>query len=574
MKILLIYPHFLEYRIHEEEISIPPQGIYYVAAVLKDSHYDVEILNWHNIHRTPEKIKAVLQAKNPAIIGFSILHANRWGAIEIAKIARELNPDVKVVFGGIGATYLWEHLLTHFPQIDYVVIGEGEYSFLNLVRYIEGGAKADIRKISGIAYRRNERAVRTDCDDFVRDLDTFPNPARYFAFQHVSLTRGCPADCTFCGSPDYWGRKVRFHSPDYFVDELAHLYRNGITYFFFCDDTFTLNKKKVVAVCRKILERKLSIVWQAISRVDMVNEEILYWMRRAGCIQISYGVESGSEKIRRYLKKDFTQQQIEKAFSLTALYGIMSRAYFIYGCPGETLDTIQETIDLMCRIKPLSTIFYILDIFPGTALYNEYKSKNKISDDIWLKRIEDILYFETDPQLNREQILAFGKKLRTAFYENLPGFVQGLELVDNQELYPLHADFLSRLAMTFDHGDYSGIEAVRGKAQLAVDLYEKALSYNPDPRAYLGLGIHRQKAGQYSASTKILAEGIGHFPRHEQLNMCLGVSYMNLGEYEKALACFLPFEQDEQALRFMAGCYQAMNQLEKAEAVLRKIRSE
>ena len=306
----------------------------------------------------------------------------------------------------------------------------------------------------------------------------------------------------------------------------------------------------------------------------MVNEEILYWMRRAGCIQISYGVESGSEKIRRYLNKDFSLQQIESAFSLTTQYGIMSRAYFIYGCPGETPDTIQETIDLMCRINPLSAIFYILDIFPGTALYTEYKRKNKISDDIWLKRIEDLLYFETDPQLTRENILAFGKQLRTAFYENLADFVQALELVDKPELYPLHADFLSRLAMTFDHGDYSGIETIRGKTQIAVDLYEKALSYHPDPRAYLGLGIHHQKAGQYADSVEILAEGIGNYPRHEQLNMCLGVSYMNLGEYERALACFLPFQQGEQALRFMAGCYQAMNQHEKAEAVIRKIRSE
>jgi anaerobic magnesium-protoporphyrin IX monomethyl ester cyclase len=416
--------------------------------------------------------------------------------------------------------------------------------------------------------------VRTDCDDFVRDLDAFPNPARYFDFQHVSLTRGCPADCTFCGSPDFWGRKVRFHSADYFVDELTHLYRKGITYFFFCDDTFTLNKKKVIAVCRKILEKKLNIVWQAISRMDLVNEELLYWMRRAGCIQISYGVESGSEKIRRYLKKDFTRQQIEMAFSLTTRYGIMSRAYFIYGCPGETPDTIQETIDLMCRIKPLSTIFYILDIFPGTALYSEYKSKHNVSDDIWLKRIEDILYFETDPQLTREKILAFGKKLRTAFYENLPFFVQALELVDNHELYALHADFLSRLAMTFDHGDYSKIAAIRGKGQLAVDLYQKALAYHPDPRAYLGLGIHRQKAGQYAASIKILAEGLGHFPRNHQLNMCLGVSYMNVGEYEKALACFVPLQHDKQALRFMAGCYQAMNHHKKAETILSKIRSE
>jgi radical SAM superfamily enzyme YgiQ (UPF0313 family) len=574
MKILLIYPHFLEDRIHEEEISVPPLGIFYVAAVLKDSGYDVEVLNWHNIHRTPQKIKAVLQAKNPAIIGFSILHANRWGGIEIARIARELNPDVKIVFGGIGATYLWEHLLTHFAQIDYVVIGEGEYSFLDLVRCIEGGATADIHKISGIAYRKNGCAVRTACDGFVRDLDALPNPARYFAFQHVALTRGCPADCTFCGSPDFWGRKVRFHSADYFVDQLTHLYRKGITYFFFCDDTFTLNKKKVIAVCRKILKRKLDIVWQAISRVDMVSEEILYWMRRAGCIQISYGVESGSEKIRHYLNKDFTLQQIEKTFSLTTQYGIMSRAYFIYGCPGETAETIQETIALMRRIKPLSTIFYILDIFPGTALYNDYKSKNNASDDIWRHRIEDILYFETDPQLTPEKILAFGKKLRSAFYENLPAFVDALELVDNRELYPLHADFLSRLAMTFDHGDYAGIDAIRGKTRIAGDLYKKALAYHPDPRAYLGLGIHRQKAGQYADSIKILAEGSGHFPRHEQLNMCLGVSYMNLGEYQKALACFLPFQDGEKALRFMAGCYQAMSQPEKAEAVLRKIRSE
>ena len=104
MKILLIYPYFIESRILEDEISAPPIGIYYVGALLKENHYDVEVLNWHAINRTPHKIKEILAEKKPAVIGFSVLHANRWGAIEIARMAKEIDPKVKVVFGGIGAT--------------------------------------------------------------------------------------------------------------------------------------------------------------------------------------------------------------------------------------------------------------------------------------------------------------------------------------------------------------------------------------------------------------------------------------------------------------------------------------
>ncbi len=573
MKILLVYPYFLEDRLHTEDIRIVPQGVYYVAAVLAANHYDVEILNWHNIHETPQKIIEVLSQKKPGIIGFSILHANRWGGIEIARIAKKINPDVKIVFGGIGATFLWHHFLTHFPEVDYVVLGEGEYSFLRLVQCLDKKEFNNIETIEGIACRKDGQPIRTPAAKFIRNLDEFPNPAKYFEYQHLSLTRGCPADCTFCGSPQFWGRSVRFHSVDYFVDELECLYQKGITFFYVSDDTFTVNKKRVIEICKRILAKNLKIAWVAISRVDTINEEILFWMRKAGCIQISYGVESGSEEIRKFLQKDISRQQILETFSATTRYGILARAYFIYGSPGENWETIQETIDLINDIKPLSVIFYILDIFPGTKLYDDYKKNQQVTDDIWINRVEDIMYFETDAKYSRELILAFGKKLRTSFYEKLPAYAQSLDLKDEAELYPLHADFCSRLAMTFDHGDYADIDAIPGKERTAEKLYKKALSYHPDPRAYLGLGIIYQKRRIYPESIQILTEGLSHFPDDQHLKLCLGISHMNVGDYDKALSFLIPLQRSKQALQYIINCYQALNDTKKASQFLERLQS-
>ncbi len=571
MKILLIYPYFLHDRVYTiEDVRAVPLGVYYVAAVLKHNRYDVEILNWHNINTTPHLIREIIEEKKPDIIGFSILNANRWGGIEIARIARQINPRVKIVFGGIGATYLWEHFLTHFQEVDFVVIGEGEHTFLKLIRWLEANSSQAIEKISGVAYRKNGKPVRTAEAEPIARLDDLPNPAKYFEYQHLALTRGCGGNCNFCGSPRFWGRQVRFHSADYFVDQLERLFQKGIQFFYFSDDTFTANKRRAIEVCRKIIEKKLDITWNAISRVDHVSEQVLYWMRKAGCIQISYGVESGSEKIRKYLSKNISPDKIHAAFTLTQKYGIMARAYFIYGAPRESRQTIQETIDLINTIKPLGAIFYILDIFPGTALYEDFKQRLNATDDIWLNRIEDIMYFETDPALTREMILAFGQKLRSSFFDNLPGFVEAIQLIDDEDLYPQHSRFFARLAMTFDHGDYSAIDVIGHTDRLAEKLYRQSLNYYPNAEAWLGLGILNQKRGAQQDAVEILSRGLCHFPNDVRLNICLGVSLMNLADYDHALARFLDFPAEKDAVQFAARCYEALGDREKAAEFMEK----
>lgn len=573
MKILLVYPYCLEERYYEENVSAPPIGLYYLGALLLENGYDVEILNLYDSNTDNVKHELIFKEKQADVIGFSIFNANRWGAVELAGIAKRADPNCTIVFGGVSATFLWRHFLHHFPEVDFVICGEGEYSFLELVRAVEQKDLARLKNIRGIALRDKGSIIAGGFAEPVARLDDLPNPAKYFSYQYVTLTRGCPASCSFCGSPQFWQGKVRWHSADYFVRQLELLYAKGISFFYFSDDTFTLKKSVVIDICKKILDKGLVIAWYAIARVDQIDEEVLAWMRKAGCIQVSYGVESGSEPIRRFLNKRISQEQIKRAFSLTTGLGILARAYFIYGCPDESDETIQATLDLIMEIKPLSVIFYSLRLFPGTALYCDLKERRVITDDVWLEKVEDIPYYHYDPNLSEEQVNRFGERLRLAYYHALPSFAGSVKLRDCKEFYPLHADFLSRLAMTFSHGDYAQIAAIPDKEQVAADLYEASLRYYPDHRAFLGLGILKQKKREYKQSAKLLEEGVKWFPNSEILQLCLGFSYLNLAAYDKAITTFSKFPNSREALQNLVRCYQAIGDREKEKHYLQQLHS-
>ncbi len=566
MKILLIYPYFLEDRIHTYDVSVPPIGIYYVGAMLKENGYDVQVFNWYDAHKSPQFIKEILTKVRPDILGISILHANRWGAIDIAKVAKRIDPRITVVFGGIGATFLWEQLLTHFKCIDYIVLGEGEYSFLHLVQAIDSNQQFKIKDIPGIAYRNQQKIRKTTPASLIENLDGLPNPAKYFDYQHVAFTRGCPGNCAFCGSPQFWGRHVRSHSPDYFVDQLIHLTQKGISFFYFSDDTFTFKPESVTEVCQRIIAEKLAINWVAIARVNHIRPDVLRWMRLAGCIQISFGIESGSKAIRKTLGKPLKTEQIKKAFQQVQSHGIMSRAYFIYGSPGETPATIQASIDLIKAIKPLGIITYILDIFPGTRIYQNLLAQGRIHEELWLKRIEDLLYFEIDGDLDIETVRGFGQRLRQAFYQNLPSFVNAITLNDDPDLQRCHADFYSRLGLTFSHGDYAAIEMIPGdKHAIAESLFIKALALYPDHRSFLGLGMIYQLRGRHRKSTQIVARGLEYYADSMDLKICQGVNFMNQGRFQKALHYFRDYADQAQVRTYVEHCHNGLKNQSNAQ---------
>ena len=556
-RIVLIYPPFLEARLHEDDIRPMPIGVYHIAAVLKEMGCEVLLINLNEGGLSSEAALEAIARFRPGLAGFSILNANRWGGIEMARRIKDLDAAIVTVFGGVGASTLWEHFLTHFAAIDYVVIGEGEQAFPALVRWIEATPQGDPGRLRGVAFRRQGRPARTDCEAFIEDLDALPDPTRHFTYQHLALTRGCPANCRFCGSPGIWGRRVRWHSATYFVDQMERLASRGVSFVYISDDTFTLRKETVRAVCRGITARRLDIRWAAISRVDTVDEEVLGWMRQAGCIQISYGIESANREVRRLLDKRIRLNDVRAAFAATRRCGILPRAYFIYGCPGDSWQTMQENLDLMAEIKPLGAIFYILDIYPGTRLYADYLERSGQTDDLWLAPIEDILYYETDPDMDQETVKAYGDFLRTGFYRMLPSFAEGIELTEDPVFHPLHADFLSRLAMTFHQGDLARIAAIPGKRRAAERLYRRALDYHPDARAFLGLGMLCQQRGALVEAAELLGRGLAHFPQDEALQTCLAVNEMNRGAFDRALKRLQGLVPTPQVRELIARCRQA-----------------
>ncbi len=555
MRIFLVNPFCLDPRVDAEDAESVPMGLYYIGAFLKENHLDVRITNLAGRQNPMNYLGRLLAEEKPGMIGVSVLSATRFSALEVIETAKRVDPSVTTVFGGPGATSLVDYFFKIAPELDYIVPGEGEETLLELALYLADGNKEKPAHIPGLVYRDDQTVVRTGMRPLIPDLDILPHPGKYFDLQHLALSRGCPGQCRFCGSPDFWGRaKVRFHSPGWFVDHLELLVKRGITHFFVSDDTFTMDKKRVKALCREIIKRGLVITWAAISRVDFLDETILFWMRRAGCIQLSFGVESGSPTIRKTLGKPVKRQRIVKAFKMTASHGILARAYFIYGSPGESEASIRQSIDLMLELKPFSVIFYILVLFPGTDLYRELEEKGLVSDDIWQKKMEDIPWFQLDPDLDFETVKGYGQKLRQNFYGSLHRFADQIQLEDNRELYECHADFLSRLAMTFSHGEYARNPAVIDSDGVAKNLYRRSLAYHPDPRAYLGLAMLFQKEKNFKEAVKLLTKALGLFPDIKNLTVCMAVSLMNLGRFSEALRFLEKHGTDQDTAPYIKAC--------------------
>src|SRR5207249_7731501 len=263
-----------------------------------------------------------------------------------------------VVGGHPHAAHLAEHVLATHPPVHPLAVGEGEETILQLSRPIRDGR--NLALVAGLVLRTPGGLVRTPARLPVPELDGIPHASAHYEsygvdrmaqFEFLITSRGCPARCTFCSTPEFWGTRLRFRSVDHVLDELRFLQeRFGLVTVSFRDDTFTVDKKRTLDLCRGIIDSGLHLLWDCQSRVNAVDEERLVWMRRAGCQHIQYGVESGSEAILQKLNKGIHLEQVIQACELTRKVGMDLSVYLITGVQGETAEDVQATLRLIRRV--------------------------------------------------------------------------------------------------------------------------------------------------------------------------------------------------------------------------------
>jgi radical SAM superfamily enzyme YgiQ (UPF0313 family) len=330
----------------------------------------------------------VLGALDADVFGMSCWTANRRGVALVARLLKRLHPRAHIVVGGPHATPLAEEMLAHHPEIDTVVTGEGDVTFVELLGRLE--ANAPTAGLAGTVYRDAGAIARAPERPSVPELDALASPHDYFSTHIVMTSRGCPWQCTFCGAETTWGRGFRGQSVPYVLDSLeSALARLPVRMIQIKDDTFTTNKKRVIEICRGIRERKLDFFWSCDTRVDVLSEELLREMRLAGCERLSLGVESGSAAILKAINKKITVEQIIRSTELAKRYGIEVRYYMMLGNRGETRETFEETLAFLERAKPHQYLFSCLSIYPGTLDFQDAEKAG------WLERE---VYFTGDFQ--------------------------------------------------------------------------------------------------------------------------------------------------------------------------------
>jgi radical SAM superfamily enzyme YgiQ (UPF0313 family) len=403
MKILLVYQSGVAHR-NDPYISLVPTGLCYLHASLKEAGYDSVLANFSAW--STARIKRELASISPDIIGISQWTHNRHISLELARICRNLFPESFVVMGGGHATFCFQDILTEGSPVDAVVRGEGEATLLELVQSLY--ASATWQNISGIAFRRNGIVELSPSRKSLDNLDRLPLPARYLDIstgidielqsEFLVTTRGCPSTCSFCSSPDFWGRKVRFRSPDAIVEEILYIRQKyGLIYFSLRDDTFTADRKRVLEFCALLQHKNVNILWNCQSRVTAIDEELLIAMKQSGCECIQLGVESGSPQVLQRLGKKITPVQIEHACRLVRDIGINLSIYLISDVPEETGEDLRQTIQLVRRIHPDDGYVSPLAYYPGTQLFKDAVTASTASPDLFVGSHQEALYVNPAP---------------------------------------------------------------------------------------------------------------------------------------------------------------------------------
>jgi radical SAM superfamily enzyme YgiQ (UPF0313 family) len=405
-----------------------PYGLFALGAQALRAGHSVKVIN---LSAYPwQHVQHVIRELDADVYGLSCWTANRRGVALVARDIKIHHPDAHVVVGGPHATPLARQMLAYHPEIDTIAIGESEHTFLDLIDRLQG--RESTAGIAGTAYRDGDRVVVAPDRPAIEQLDTLASVHDYFDTHIVMTSRGCAWRCTFCGAEASWGRGYRGQSVPYVLDALEKaVARAPVKMLQMKDDTFTTNRKRVVALCRGIRERGIRFLWSCDTRVDVLGDELLREMRLAGCERLSLGVESGSQKILDAIDKKITPDEIVESTALAKKYGIKVRYYMMIGNRGETRETFAETLRFLERAKPHQSIFACLSVYPGTRDYDMAVAAGWLDADFYFER--DFQELKTTFDASEDDTAFFrdwfqrNKGLREGFQDGVAEYASVLE---------------------------------------------------------------------------------------------------------------------------------------------------
>lgn len=439
MKIVLARPNY------KSHIITPPLGIGYLSSYLKQHGIEVKIIDGLRDKLNDIRMLRAIMREKPDAVGITCLTAFYSEVVNLSKLIK--NHNIPCIVGGIHPTFLPFSTLSD-TQADFVVCGEGEIGLLKLIK--NNFNNAGVKGVYSIKDIASDDAVyeKTEIIEHLDEL-AFPDweqidPRKYpfaphgafiknFPIGVMITTRGCLYECTFCASPRFYNRKIRFRSAGNVIAEIKYLIEHfGVNEIHFEDDNLTSNRMHVEEISNLIITNKLPISWACPNgiRADKVDKELIRLMRRSGCYYFAYGVESAAGGILQNVKKHENIETIEKSIAIAEEEGISCQGFFIFGLPGETTETIEETIRFAKKSKLSRAQFLILDIIPGSELWYSLKGKfqpnwqkNSFKEPEWIP-----------PGLTRRQLIKAQTRAFRVFYGRLPIFFKIMKLIRFRQL--------------------------------------------------------------------------------------------------------------------------------------------
>ncbi|MDP2645988.1 MAG: radical SAM protein [Desulfobacterales bacterium] len=435
MNVLLVMPYmdFDNTKYLSSRDSAFPIGLGYIAAVLENADHQVQIYDFQISKKTIDKFKTVLSSGQFDIIGFSVTTITRRNTLHLVQICKDVLPGCSIIVGGPYPTVYPKELISQSDAIDFEVVGEGEETIVELMQCIEH--QKDFGRIAGIVYRSGKIPEQTELRPLIKSLDDIPFPAFHLfelkgytpppgmffklPLRHMITSRGCPFNCIFCDDRIIWRGMCRQRSAENIVEEMIVLKNHyGAREIHFYDDTFTVNKKRIYRFCELLRENKTGLIWRCSSRVDTVDKDMLSEMRGAGCRSISFGIESGDDRILEKMNKGTTVAQARDAVKWTNEAGIQAKGFFMLNFPGDTINTTEKTIALAKELELDFVGFNLTTPHHGDRLKKlveeNYELNEKAYYDTSAKLGNEIYFYQ--PDLPEKYLREAYSKIAREFY--------------------------------------------------------------------------------------------------------------------------------------------------------------